>query len=140
MRYVHAFVKKSSFGFVLQSNYTKRLLKRFYMDQENILRTPMVNRTLDVERDPFRPNEDIKNILCPYVSYMRVKIGFLYLANFTRPDISFATNPLARYSYAPIRRHQNEIKHIFNYLQGTVDLELIYHTNPDFGIVGFEDA
>ena len=37
--------------FVHQSNYMKRLLKRFYMDKATPLSTQMVNRSLDVKRD-----------------------------------------------------------------------------------------
>ncbi|CAA0833362.1 Protein OBERON 4, partial [Striga hermonthica] len=49
--------------FVHQSNYTKRVLKRFNMDKANPLSTPMVNRTLDVEKDPFRPCEENEEVL-----------------------------------------------------------------------------
>lgn len=48
----------------------------------------------------------------------------MYLANLTRPDITFAVNLLAMYSYAPTRRHCNEIKHILRYLRETIDLGL----------------
>ncbi|KAM3361768.1 hypothetical protein P3S68_016622 [Capsicum galapagoense] len=36
----------------------------------------------------------------------------MYLANTTRPDISFLVNWLARYIFPLIRRHQNGIKHM----------------------------
>ena len=71
---------------------------------------------------------------------MSVIGGLLYLANCTRPDIAFATNLLARYSYVPTRRHWNGIKHVFRYLQGTVDLGLMYFRKPKFSMVGFADA
>ena len=90
---------------VHQSNHTKRLLKRFYMDKVTSLSTPMVGRSLDVEKDPFRPCEDSEKILGSEVPYMSAIGGLLYLANCTRPDITFATNLLARYSSAPTRRH-----------------------------------
>jgi len=34
----------------------------------------------------------------------------------------------------------NEIKHIFCYLQGTIDLGLYYPRHSEFGLVGFTDA
>ncbi|CAA7018850.1 unnamed protein product [Microthlaspi erraticum] len=64
----------------------------------------------------------------------------MYLANCTRPDIAFATNLLARYSSSPTRRHWNGIKHIFRYLQGTIEFGLYYSRNPEVGLVGFADA
>ena len=36
---------------VHQSNHTKRLLKRFRINKATLLSTPMVNKSLDVERD-----------------------------------------------------------------------------------------
>nr|GEU97613.1 retrovirus-related Pol polyprotein from transposon TNT 1-94 [Tanacetum cinerariifolium] len=38
-----------------QNAYIEKLLKRFYMDTSHPLRTPMVVRTLDFEKDHFRP-------------------------------------------------------------------------------------
>ena len=44
--------------FLHQSNYTEKVLKRFNMNKANPLSTPMVVRSLNVEKDPFRPRED----------------------------------------------------------------------------------
>ena len=38
-----------------QSTYTKKVLKKFLMDKAHHLNTPMVGRSLDVKKDPFRP-------------------------------------------------------------------------------------
>ena len=43
---------------VHQSNYTENVLKRFNMDKANPLSTPMVVRSLNVEKDHFCPCED----------------------------------------------------------------------------------
>ncbi|CAA7045307.1 unnamed protein product [Microthlaspi erraticum] len=126
--------------FLHQSNYTKRVLKRFYMDKATPLSSPMVNRSLDVNKDPFRPIEDSEEMLGPEVPYMSAIGALMYLANCTRPDIAFATNLLARYSSSPTRRHWNGIKHIFRYLQGTIEFGLYYSRNPEVGLVGFADA
>lgn len=69
------------------------LLKRFYMGKQNSLSTPI--RCPDVE----------SHLLGPEVPYMSSISGFLYLAKFARPDISFATNFLARYSSDSTHRH-----------------------------------
>ncbi|CAA7013547.1 unnamed protein product [Microthlaspi erraticum] len=126
--------------FLHQSNYTKRVLKRFYMDKATPLSCPMVNRSLDVNKDPFRPQEDSEEMLGPEVPYMSAIGALMDLANCTRPYIAFATNLLARYSSSPTRRHWNEIKHIFHYLQGTIEFGLYYSRNPEVGLVGFADA
>ena len=64
----------------------------------------------------------------------------MYLANYTRPDIAFAVNLLARYSSAPTRRHWNGIKHILHYLRGTTDLGLLYSNGSKPQLVGYADA
>jgi len=64
----------------------------------------------------------------------------MYLANCIRPDISFAVNLLARCSSSPTQRHWNVIKHVFRYLQGTIDLGLFYPKSTNREIVGFADA
>ena len=64
----------------------------------------------------------------------------MYLANCTRPDISFAVNLLARFSSAPTKRHWNGLKHIFRYLRGSVDLGLFYSNNSKQELIGYADA
>ncbi|XP_068314942.1 secreted RxLR effector protein 161-like [Pyrus communis] len=86
----------------------------------------MVVRTLDAKRDPFSPKKDEDEILEPEVPYLSAIGALLYLAQCTRPDISFVVNLLARYSNAPIRKHWNGVKDIFRYLKGTTDLGLFY--------------
>jgi len=81
-----------------QSNYTEKVLKRFNMDKANPLSTPIVVRSLNVKKDPFRPREDNEEVPGPEVPYLSAFGALMYLANYTRPDITFATNLLARFS------------------------------------------
>ena len=39
-----------------------------------------------------------------------------------------------------MRRHWNGIKHIFHYLQGTIDLGLFYSTKSKPELLGYADA
>ena len=75
----------------------------------------MVVRSLDPNKDLFRPREENEEILGSEVPYLSAIGALMYLANCTRPDISFAVNLLARFSFSPTRRHWNGIKHIFRY-------------------------
>ncbi|KAM1018582.1 hypothetical protein FF1_040053 [Malus domestica] len=90
---------------VNQLNYTQKVLCRFNEDKAKPSSTPMVVRLLDAKRDPFHLNDDDKEILEPKVRYLSAICTLLYLAQCTRPDISFDVNILARYSNAPTRRH-----------------------------------
>ena len=125
---------------VHQSTYTERVLKQFYMDKAHPLSTPMVVRSLDVNKDPFRPQEEGEEILGPEVPYMSAIGALMYLANCTRPDIAFSVNLLSRYSSAPTQRHWKGIKHIFRYLRGTVDLGLFYSNGSKSQLIGYADA
>ena len=100
----------------------------------------MVNRSLDVKKDPFCPQEDSKEILGPQVPYLSAIGALMYLANCTQPDIAFLVNLLARYSFVPTRRHCNGIKHVLRYLHETTDLGLFYPKGSNLQLIGYADA
>ncbi|KAI3740406.1 hypothetical protein L2E82_30835 [Cichorium intybus] len=125
---------------VHQSNYIEKVLKRFNMDKAKSLSTPMVVRSLNIDKDPFRQCEENEEVLGPEVPYLNAIGALMYLTNCTRPDISFAVNLLARFSSSPTKRHWKGIKHIFRYLRGTTDLGLFYPNNSKQGLVGYADA
>ncbi|CAM8902188.1 unnamed protein product [Rhodiola kirilowii] len=112
--------------FIHQSNYIEKVLKRFNMDKAHPLSTPMVVRSLSIEKDPFRPRSNDEEILGPEVPYLSAIGALMYLANNTRPDISFAVNLLARYSSSPTKRHWSGVKHVLRYLRGTNDMGLFF--------------
>ena len=94
-----------------QSTYTKKrfelkkVLKHFYIDDAHPLSIPMVVRSLNVEKDLFRPKEDDEAIFCPEVPYLSTIGALMYLANCIRPNIAFSVYLLVRYSSVPTRRH-----------------------------------
>lgn len=63
----------------------------------------------------------------------------MYLANYTRPDISFDVNLLAKYNSSPTRRHWNKVKHVLRYLRGTMDMGLFYSKVSKFKVTGYAD-
>jgi hypothetical protein len=63
-----------------------------------------------------------------------------YLAQNTRPDLSFAVHQCARYSAAPTALHELAVKRIGRYLLYTKDKGLILHPKPDFRLNMFVDA
>lgn len=126
--------------FIHQSAYTEKILKRFYMDKAHPLSTPMVVRSLEVSKDPFRPQKENEEPLGPEVPYLSAIGALMYLANATRPDITFSVNLLARYSSSPTRRHWNGVKHILRYLRGTSYMGLFYSNKDSADLVGHADA
>ena len=109
-----------------QSAYVQKMLRQFNMDKVHPVSTPMIGRSLDITKDPFRPKEDDEEVLSAEVPYLSAIGALLYLAQCTRPDIAFSVNLLARFSSAPTQRHWTGVKNIFRYLKGTIDLGLFF--------------
>jgi hypothetical protein len=110
------------------------------MDKLYPSKTPMVVRSLDMNKDQFRPKDEDEELLGTEVPYLSAIGALMYVANCTRPDIAFAVNLLARHSAAPTKRHWTGVKNIFRYLQGTIDLGLFYQFDQDKSIIGYTDA
>jgi hypothetical protein len=83
------------------------------MDKSYPSKTPKVIHSLDVEKDPFRPRDDGDESLGPEVPYLSVIGALMYIANYTRPDLAFALNLLARHNAAPNKLHWSGVKNIF---------------------------
>ncbi|XP_074352262.1 secreted RxLR effector protein 161-like [Apium graveolens] len=96
------------------------------MDKSHPLTTPMMIRSLEPDKDPFRPREDDEEVLGPEIPYLGTIGALMYLANNTRPDIAFAT--------------LDRIKHIFRYLRGTTDFGLFFPKNSTSQLIGYVDA
>ena len=91
------------------------------MDKSYPNKTPMVVRSLEIGKDPFRGDIGEK-MLGPEIPYLSVISALMYLVNCTRPDIAFAVNLLARHSADPTRSHWTGAKCILRYLNDTKDL------------------
>jgi hypothetical protein len=76
--------------FIYQAAYVQKVLKKFNMDKSYPTKTPMVVRSIDIEKDPFRPPDEGEEVLGPQVPYLSAVGALMYLANSTRPDIAFA--------------------------------------------------
>ncbi|GKC85200.1 retrovirus-related pol polyprotein from transposon TNT 1-94 [Tanacetum coccineum] len=70
----------------------------------------------------------------------RSMIGALMYLTSSRPDIVHATCLCARYQAQPIEKHLKEVKRIFCYLWGTVNIGLWYTKGYGFELTGFSDA
>ena len=123
-----------------QSTYIEKVWKRFHMDKSHPLSSPMVVRSLEVTKDPFQPKEENEELLGPEVPYLSVIGALMYLANYTRPDIAFSVNLLARYSSSPTKMHWNEIKHVLRYLHRTFDMGLFYSKTLEPQFFCYADA
>ncbi|GJR47583.1 hypothetical protein Tco_1315686 [Tanacetum coccineum] len=56
----------------------------------------------------------------------RSKIGSLMYLTSSRPDLVQAVCYCARYQARPTQKHLKEVKRIFKYLKGTINMTLVY--------------
>ena len=74
------------------------------MQSANPLATPMIERSRTLE-DPYTPVSKENEEKIDKSRYLAAVDALLYLATFTRPNISFAVSVLARHSQKPTTRH-----------------------------------
>nr|GEX00332.1 ribonuclease H-like domain-containing protein [Tanacetum cinerariifolium] len=70
----------------------------------------------------------------------RSMIGALMYLTSSRPNIVHATCLCARYQAKPNEKHLKEVKRIFRYLLGTINIGLWYTKDFGFELTGFSDA
>nr|GEX70473.1 hypothetical protein [Tanacetum cinerariifolium] len=116
---------------ILVSKYMHEILKKYGLNTCDIVGTLM-----DIE-DKF----DLDQIGTPVdATKYRSMIGsFMYLTS-SKPDIVHATCVCARYQAHPTEKHLKEVKRIFRYLRGTVNMGLWYTKDYGFELTGFLDA
>nr|GEV96922.1 putative reverse transcriptase domain-containing protein [Tanacetum cinerariifolium] len=74
------------------------------------------------------------------VTKYRSMIGALMYLTSSRPDIIHATCLYARYQAKTTEKHLKEVKRIFRYLQGIVNMGLWYMKDSGFKLTGFSYA
>jgi Reverse transcriptase (RNA-dependent DNA polymerase)/gag-polypeptide of LTR copia-type/GAG-pre-integrase domain/Integrase core domain len=109
-----------------QQQYITDILKEYGFADCNPISTPM-DPGLTLQKTQSLSDED-KEFMSK-VPYLSAVGSLTYLAQCTRPDIAFAVGTLAKYNSNPSPIHWKAVKHVFRYLQGTKDYELIY--KPD---------
>ena len=91
------------------------------------------------ERKDREENEKKGQFLVPNRQYREVVGSLLYLANCTRPNISYAVNVLSRHQIEPTKVEWNMARRVLQYLSGTRNIGLIYRAKSE-GIVEYSDA
>ena len=92
-----------------------------------------------MKKDQFRPRKNDEEVLGPEVSCLSAFEALIYLVDCTRPDITFATNLLARFSSSPTWGHWNRINHVFHYLRRTINLSLFYLDGSKYRMIDYTD-
>nr|GEU65846.1 retrovirus-related Pol polyprotein from transposon TNT 1-94 [Tanacetum cinerariifolium] len=114
--------------FINQSNYVNEILKKCGLNTCDIISTPMDNKDkLDLDQIGTPVN----------ATKYRSMIGALMYLTSSRPDIVHATCVCARYQAHPTKKHLKEVKRIFRYLWGTVNMGLWNMEDSGFELTGF---
>nr|GEY38353.1 retrovirus-related Pol polyprotein from transposon TNT 1-94 [Tanacetum cinerariifolium] len=117
--------------FINHAKYTLEILHKHGMDKVQSIGTPMATKPkldADLSVNPVDQTD--------YHS----KIGSLMYLTSSRPDILQAVFFCARYQSRPTEKHLKEVKRIFRYLRGTVNMGLWYPKGSSFELTVFLDA
>lgn len=118
-----------------QRHYIENLLKTFNMENCKSLSTPLEAYIKLEKANNYTSNQ---KMLEPNANLYRELIGrSLYLANATRPDITFAVSLLSRFCDNPSITHWKNAKNVLRYLRGTMDYAIAYReTNTESEEIG----
>nr|GEX57005.1 hypothetical protein [Tanacetum cinerariifolium] len=117
--------------FINQAKYTLEILHKHGMDKGQSIGTPMAMKP--------KLDADLSGNPVDQTDY-RSKIGSLMYLTSCRPDIVQTICFCARYQSRQTKKHLKEVKGIFRYLRGTVNMGLWYPKGSSFGLTAFLDA
>lgn len=117
--------------FISQIKYVKEMLKKFNMEDNKLVSTPMITSCKSSKEDNSPPIDQTFNI--------SMIGGLLYLTE-SRPDILQAVCMVARFQASPKETHVITIKCIFRYLRGTMDYGLWYPKGKDCTLIVYSDV
>ena len=109
-----------------QRSFTDRLLLRAGMENSNTVTTPMPAAAKLTKADCPQTPAETDDIREEATWYRSNTASCLYLSMWTRPDISFAVNKLAKFMHNPGQVHITLLKHLLRYLNGTRNTGLVY--------------
>ncbi|GJV87420.1 retrovirus-related pol polyprotein from transposon TNT 1-94 [Tanacetum coccineum] len=117
--------------FINHAMYALEILKKHGMDKCDSIGTPLATKPkLDADLSG-KPVDQTK---------YRSMIGSLMYLTFSRPDLVQAVYYCARYQERPTKKHLKEVKRIFRYLKGTINIRLWYPKDSGFELTTFLDA
>ncbi|GJW24130.1 retrovirus-related pol polyprotein from transposon TNT 1-94 [Tanacetum coccineum] len=115
--------------FINQAKYALKILKKHGMDKCDSIGTPLATK-LDADFSGKPVNQ----------TNYRSMIGSLMYLTSSRPDLVQAICYCARYQARLTEKHLKEVKRIFRYLKGTINMGLWYPKDSGFELTVFSDA
>ena len=116
-----------------QEKYIESLAEKYGVTQSKRYDTPMeINLKLEASKEIKKENEDLK--------YRNIIGALLYIANGTKPDVSFSVNYLSRYQTCYDSTHFKYALRVLKYLYSTKSLKLVYDSEYREVIDAYVDA
>uniref|UniRef100_A0A2N9ECD3 thiamine diphosphokinase n=1 Tax=Fagus sylvatica TaxID=28930 RepID=A0A2N9ECD3_FAGSY len=98
---------------LLQTEYVKKILSRFSMDEAKPISTPLASHfRLTKDQSPKTEQEQAYMSKVPYASAIG---SLMYAMVCTRPDIAYAVGVVSRYMSNPRKQHWEAVKWILRY-------------------------
>ena len=116
-----------------QTSFTRKILANSGMSEANFVITHLEARTKFSREGTKSPVDS---------TYYRSLLGRLrYLTN-TRPDLVYSTGILCRFMEQPTTEHMVGLKRVLRYVNGTINLGLIYDKKQrsEVSLVGYSDG
>ncbi|GJR58078.1 retrovirus-related pol polyprotein from transposon TNT 1-94 [Tanacetum coccineum] len=117
--------------FINQAKYTLEILNKHGMEKGQSIGTPMATKP--------KLDSDLSGESIDQTNYHSKIRSLVYLTS-SRPDIVQAVCYCARYQARPTEKHLKEVKWIFRYLRGTINMGLWYPKGSGFELTAFSDA
>jgi hypothetical protein len=116
---------------ISQTKYIREMLKRFGMEDYNLVTTPMqTSFKLSIDNDS--KSTDLRQ-------YMSM-IGSLLYVTKSRLDVMQVVGQVARFQAAPKESYVLAVKRIFRYLKGIEEFGLWYTKRKDISLIAYTDA
>lgn len=114
-----------------QRRYIHDMLQEFGMHECKPATTPMLEK-LKLVPEMNAPPVDVS-------LYQRM-VGKLIFLSHTRIDIAYSVSMISRFMACPQEPHQQAVKHLLRYLNGTKDYALLYRRGGGRDLHGYTDA
>ncbi|GJX81552.1 integrase, catalytic region, zinc finger, CCHC-type containing protein [Tanacetum coccineum] len=125
-------ISQSPIGiFKNQSKYALESLKKYGMESNDPVDTPMVEKS--------KLDEDTQGkAIDP--TYYRGMVGTLMYLTASKPDLTFYVCMCARYQAKPTKKHLHAVKIIFKYQRGTINRGLWYIRDSYIALTAYVDV
>lgn len=124
--------------YIDQEKHIKELLNKFNMLDSNPVSTPSdPNQKLTKEMCP-KTTEELEAM--SQVPYQELVGSLLYIAQGSRPDITWTVNNLSKFNKNPGQSHWMAAKRVLRYLKGTLSAKLKFFRDVNSNFIGFCDS